>query len=97
VRSVAEGEESGRDSLHALRGLPGHIDAPHGVELRCRVGDVQVSVQTAAVAPLRDDGEVGLGHVAHEEQDVDVASLPASPGRGGGYVTICCSYYLLVP
>ena len=49
---------------------------------------MQVAVQAAALAPLGDDGEVGLGHVAHEEQDVDVAGLPATPpkrgARGGG-------------
>ena len=66
-----------RDSLHALRRLPGHVDAPHGAELG--VGDVQVAVQTAALTPLGDDGKVGLGHVAHEEQDVDVTGLPVSP------------------
>jgi len=64
--------------LHALSRLPGHVDAPHGVELGLR--DVQVAVEAAALAPLRDDGEVGLRHVAHEQQDVDVAGLPAGTG-----------------
>lgn len=38
---------------------------------------MQVAVQAAAFTPLGDDGKVGLRHVAHEQQDVDVASLPA--------------------
>lgn len=67
--------------LHALGRLPGHVDAPHGVKLG--LGDVQVAVQAAALAPLRDDGEVGPGHVAHEQQDVDVAGLPEGGRRRG--------------
>lgn len=61
--------------LHALRRLPGHVDAAHSVELGFR--HVQVPVQAASLAPLRDDGKVGLGHVAHEEQNVDVTGLSA--------------------
>lgn len=61
--------------LHALRRLPGHIDTTHGVKLGFR--DVQMTVEAAAFTPLRDDGKVGLGHVAHEQQDVDVAGFPA--------------------
>lgn len=61
--------------LHALCCLSGHIDASHSVKLGfC---DMQMAVQAAAFTPLCDDGKVGLSHVAHEQQDVDVASLPA--------------------
>lgn len=61
--------------LHALCRLACHVDAPHGFEFG--LGDVQVAVEAAAFAPLRDDGEVRLRHEAHEQQDVDVACLPA--------------------
>lgn len=61
--------------LHALCRLACHVDAPHGFEFG--LGDVQVAVEAAAFAPLRDDGEVRLRHEAHEQQDVDVARLPA--------------------
>lgn len=46
---------------------------------------MQVAVKAAALAPLRDDGEVRLGHEAHEQQDVDVARLAARdrPSREG--------------
>lgn len=37
-----------------------------------------MSVEAASLAPLRDDCKVGLGHVAHEEQNVDVTGLPAA-------------------
>lgn len=36
-----------------------------------------MTIQAAAFTPLGDDGKVGLSHVAHEKQDVDVAGLPA--------------------
>ena len=68
-----------RASLHALCSLPGDVcELEHLV-----VGllDVQVLVQAAALAPLRDDGQVVLRHVAHEQQDVDMTRLPAN--RGG--------------
>lgn len=38
---------------------------------------MQMAVQAAAFTPLCDDGKVGLGHVAHEQQDVDMAGLSA--------------------
>lgn len=37
-----------------------------------------MSVEAASLAPLRDDCKVRLGHVAHEEQNVDVTGLPAA-------------------
>lgn len=46
-----------------------------------------MAVKAAALAPLRDDGEVRLGHEAHEQQDVDVARLAArerQTEQGGG-------------
>lgn len=36
-----------------------------------------MAVQAAAFTPLRDNGEVWLCHVAHEQQNVDMPSLPA--------------------
>lgn len=61
--------------LHALCCLSGHINATHSVKFSfCYV---QMAIQTAAFTPLRDDGKVRLSHVAHEQQDVDVACLPA--------------------
>lgn len=67
VKADETGDGGGRRLgalLHALRRLSGHVDAAHGVKLG--FGHVQVAVEAAALAPLRDDGEVGLGHVAHE-------------------------------
>lgn len=66
--------------LHALRRLPGHVDAAHSVKLGFR--HVQMPVQAAALAPLRDDCKVGLRHVAHEEQNVDVTGLSAGGKKG---------------
>lgn len=65
--------------LHALGRLARHVDAPHGVEFG--LSDVQVAVEAAAFAPLRDYGEVRLRHEAHEQQDVDVARLSARERR----------------
>lgn len=65
--------------LHALSRLSGHIDATHCVKFGFR--DMQMTVETAAFTPLRDDGKVGLCHVAHEQQDIDVASFPANNRR----------------
>lgn len=62
--------------LHALSCLSGNIDATHCVKLGfC---DMQMAVETAAFTPLCDDGKVGLCHVAHEQQDIDVAGFPAN-------------------
>lgn len=66
--------------LHALCRLARHVDAAHGVELGLE--DVQVAVEAAALAPLRDDGEVGLSHEAHEQQDVDMARLSVKVSQG---------------
>lgn len=64
-----------RALLHALSRLSGHIDATHCVKLGfCYM---QMTVETAAFTPLCDDGKVGLRHVAHEQQDIDVAGFPA--------------------
>lgn len=61
--------------LHALCSLSGHINATHSVKLSFR--NMQMAIQAAAFTPLCDDGKVGFSHVAHEQQDVDVAGLPA--------------------
>lgn len=59
--------------LHALCCLSGHINATHSVKLGfCYM---QMAIQAAAFTPLSDNGKVGLSHVAHEQQDVDVAGL----------------------
>lgn len=63
-------------SLHALGGLPGDVDELD--HLKLGLDDVQVVVEAGALAPLRDDGQLGLGGVAHEQQDVD---MPCFPGR----------------
>lgn len=42
-----------------------------------------MAVEAAALTPLSDDGEVGLGHVAHEQQDVDVAGFPEESREAG--------------
>lgn len=60
--------------------MSSHINATHRVKLGfC---DVQMAVQAAAFTPLSDDGEVGLSHIAHEQQDVDVAGLPEDYKNG---------------
>lgn len=60
--------------LHALCCLSGYVNAPHSVKLGfC---DMQMAIQAAAFTPLCDDGKVGFSHVAHEQEDVDVAGLP---------------------
>lgn len=67
-------------SLHALGGLPGHVDELDHVEACVR--HMQVVVEAGALAPLCDDGKARPGHEAHEQQDVDMTRLPAA--REGG-------------
>lgn len=43
---------------------------------------MQMAIQAAAFTPLCDDGKVGLSHVAHEQQDVDMPGLPAEKRNG---------------
>lgn len=77
--------------LHSLSRLSGHIDATHCVKFGfC---DMQVTVEAAAFTPLRDDGKVGLGHVAHEQQDIDVASFPANNRRSKVKKRTFCSVH----
>ena len=71
-----------RASLHALRSLPG--DVYQLEHLVVGLLDVQVLVKAAALAPLRDDGQVVLRHVAHEQQDVNMTCLPAEGERARG-------------
>ncbi len=60
--------------VHSLRRLPGNVHQLK--DLKVGLHNVQVLVETAAVAPLSDDHQVGLGDAAHEEDYVHVASLP---------------------
>ena len=48
------------------------------MHLEARLLDVQVLVETGALAPLRDERQLRLGRAAHEQQDVDVPRLPAA-------------------
>lgn len=66
-------------SLHALSGLSGYVDQFDHLELG--LDDVQVVVQTGAFTPLGHDGQLGLGGVAHEEQDVHVTRFPGANTR----------------
>lgn len=54
----------GMQVVHALRRLPCHVDEVQQREGRLQ--HVQVLVQGGALAPLRHDGQRGLGHAAHE-------------------------------
>lgn len=63
-------------SLHALSRLSGYVDQFDHLELG--LDDVQVVVQTGAFTPLGHDGQLGLGGVAHEEQDVHVTRFPGA-------------------
>jgi len=77
-----------RDSLHALRSLPGDVDEFDHLELG--LDDVQVVVEAGALAPLGHDGQLRIGGVAHEQQDVDVAGFPEEDSSPGGGVRIKC-------
>lgn len=61
-------------SLHALSRLSGDVDQLD--HLKLGLDDVQVVVEAGALAPLGDDGQLRLGGVAHEEQDVHVTGFP---------------------
>lgn len=61
-------------SLHALCRLPSDVNELEHLELGLL--DVQVFIQTASFAPLCDDGQVVFSHVAHEEQNINMPSLP---------------------
>lgn len=88
VRAEAGGEGAGRtvglevavdDALgvqvvHALRGLARDVDQLEHVEPLLE--HVQQLVERGAVAPLRDDGQLGLRAQAHEQQDVHVPRAP---------------------
>lgn len=64
-------------SLHALGRLPGDVDELD--HLKLGLDDVQVVVEARTLAPLGYNGQLRLGGVAHEQQDVHVACFP-----GGG-------------
>lgn len=61
-------------SLHALSSLSGNVDQLD--HLKLGFDNVQVVVQTGAFTPLSYDGQLWLGGVAHEEQDVHVTCFP---------------------
>lgn len=65
----------GGNSLHALSSLTRDIDELDHLELG--LDDVQVVVEAGAFAPLGHYGQLRLGGVAHEQQDVDVTRFPA--------------------
>ena len=67
-------------SLHALRGLPGDVDELD--HLKLGLDDVQVVVEAGAFTPLGHNGQLRLGGVAHEQQEVDVTRFPVWD-RGG--------------
>lgn len=69
------------NSLHALSGLPGDVDQLDHLELG--LDDVQVVVQTGAFAPLGHDGQLRLGGVAHEKQDVHMTRFPGANAQSG--------------
>lgn len=59
--------------LHALRRLPRNVDQFD--HLKLGFDDVQMVVQTGALAPLRHYGQLGLCRVPHEQKDVHVTSF----------------------
>ena len=61
-------------------GLTGNVDEL--INLERRLVDVQVLVQTEALAPLRDNGELRARRASHEQQDVRVPRLPVKTKRG---------------
>lgn len=63
-------------SLHALSCLPGDVNQFD--HLKLGLDDVQVVVETWAFAPLGHDGQLRLGGVTHEQQDVNVTRFPGS-------------------
>lgn len=64
------------DSLHALGSLPGDVDELDHFKLG--LNDVQVVVQTGTFTPLGHNGQLGLGGVAHEQQDVHMTRFPVA-------------------
>ena len=62
------------NSLHALGRLPGDVDQLDHIELG--LDDVKVVVEAGAFTPLGHYGQLRLGGVAHEQQDVHVTRFP---------------------
>ena len=60
--------------VHALRGLARNVDEFEHV--KPPLEHVQQLVERGAVAPLRDDGQLGSRAQAHEQQDVHMARAP---------------------
>ena len=65
-----------RSLLHALSSLTGDVDELKHMEVGLM--NMGVVVEDASIAPLGHDGQVVFGHVAHEQQDVDVPGLPVA-------------------
>lgn len=61
-------------SLHSLCRLPSDINELEHLELGLL--NMQVFIQTAAFTPLRNNGQIIFSHVAHEEQNINMPSLP---------------------
>lgn len=62
------------NSLHSLGCLAGDVyKLDH---LKLGLNNVQVVVEAGTFAPLRHDGQLWLGGVAHEEQDIDMPGFP---------------------
>lgn len=70
-----------RHSLHALSSLSGNVNQLDHLELG--LDDVQVVIQAGTFTPLGHNGQLRLGGVAHEEQDVYMTRFP-----GGKYQTL---------
>lgn len=70
------------NSLHALSRLTGDVDQLD--HLKLGFDDVKVVVQAGAFTPLGHDGQLRLGGVAHEQQDVHVTRFP------GENTEVCC-------
>lgn len=62
------------NSLHALSRLPGNVDQLD--HLKLGLNNVQVVVQTWAFTPLGHNGQLRLGGVAHEQQDIHMTRFP---------------------
>lgn len=69
------------DLLHALCGLPGDVNKFD--HLKLGLDDVQVVVKAGTLAPLGYDGQLGLGSVAHKQQDVYMARFPGGQHHSG--------------
>lgn len=63
----------GMQIVHSLRHLSSNVD--HCVQLELDFLNMQMLIQTAALAPLRNDCERWLTDAAHEQQDIAMADF----------------------